>query len=31
LGNMAALVASDRAAAMTAAGMNVTCGAIPTR
>ena len=31
LGNMAALIASDRAAAMTAAGMNITCGAVPTR
>lgn len=31
VGNMAALVASDRAAAMTAAGMNITCGAAPTR
>jgi 3-oxoacyl-[acyl-carrier protein] reductase len=31
VGNMAALVASDRAAAMTAAGMNLTCGAVPTR
>ena len=31
LGDMAALIASDRAAAMTAAGMNITCGAIPTR
>jgi len=31
LGDMAALIASDRAAAMTAAGMNITCGAVPTR
>jgi 3-oxoacyl-[acyl-carrier protein] reductase len=29
--NMAALIASDQAAAMTAAGMNITCGAVPTR
>ncbi len=31
VGKMAALIASDRAAAMTAAGMNITCGAVPTR
>ena len=31
VGNMAAWIASDRAAAMTAAGMNITCGAVPTR
>jgi 3-oxoacyl-[acyl-carrier protein] reductase len=31
VGNMAALIASDRAAAMTAAGMNITYGAVPTR
>ena len=31
VGEMAALLASDRAAAMTAAGMNITCGAVPTR
>jgi 3-oxoacyl-[acyl-carrier protein] reductase len=31
VGNMAALVASDQAAGMTAAGMNITYGAVPTR
>jgi len=31
VGNMAALIASDHAAAMTAAGMNITNGAVPTR
>jgi 3-oxoacyl-[acyl-carrier protein] reductase len=31
VGNMAALIASDRAATMTAAAMNITCGAVPTR
>jgi 3-oxoacyl-[acyl-carrier protein] reductase len=31
VGNMAALIASDRAAAMTGAGINLTYGAIPTR
>lgn len=31
VGDMAALVASDRAAGMTAAGMNITYGAVPTR
>jgi 3-oxoacyl-[acyl-carrier protein] reductase len=31
VGKMAALIASDRAAAMTAAGLNITCGAVPTR
>src|SRR2546427_1130718 len=31
VGNMAALIASDHAAAITAAGMNITNGAVPTR
>jgi 3-oxoacyl-[acyl-carrier protein] reductase len=31
VGNVAAFLASDRAAAMTAAGVNLTCGQVPTR
>jgi NAD(P)-dependent dehydrogenase (short-subunit alcohol dehydrogenase family) len=31
LGEMAALIASDRASAMTAAGANITCGMVPSR
>jgi len=31
VGHMAAFLASDRAGAMTAAGMNLSCGSVPTR
>jgi NAD(P)-dependent dehydrogenase (short-subunit alcohol dehydrogenase family) len=31
VGQMAALLASDRAAAITAAGLNLSCGSVPTR
>jgi enoyl-[acyl-carrier-protein] reductase (NADH) len=31
VGRAAAFLASDHAGAVTAAGMNLTCGAVPTR
>jgi enoyl-[acyl-carrier-protein] reductase (NADH) len=31
VGHMAAFIASDRGGAMTAAGVNLSCGSVPTR